>query len=315
MIQCISPLRISFMGGRTDFPSFYHEEEGFVVSTTIDKYIHLSIDDGKGILLSQQGESEIVTDVEALKNNLVKEILKEYGAKNLAITATSDTPSGTGLGSSSSFTVALLRALHLKYKKQNLSAQQVAELASTIEIERLGSNTGKQDQYAAAFGGFNAFRFLPNGKVEVKKVKSDHLQKLESSICVFYTGISRDGSKILESERGSTSKQALQGMRDLAKVFYQEITTSADIQSLGEILHTGWLLKKGISNLISNDIIEDSYKKGLTAGAYGGKLLGAGGGGFLLFICPPEKQENLQKALQNLKPLAIKFSTEGAKIV
>ena len=241
MIKCISPLRISFMGGRTDFPAFYREEEGFTVSTTIDKYIHLTLSEAKGVLLEQES-AEHVDSVAQLKNRLVKHILSSYGIENnIGIHVKSDTPTGTGLGSSSSLTVALIKALQRKKYESALSPSALAEKACDIEINELGANTGKQDQYAAAFGGMNAFSFLSTGEVKVSPIRSNHTSSLEMATQIFYTGISRDGSKILEVERKSSdvSKNSLRKMRDLAKLFYQEINTGGDLKTMGQILDEG----------------------------------------------------------------------------
>ncbi len=317
MIHCKSPLRISFMGGRTDFPSFYQEEDGFVVSTTIDKHVSLTVEDSQGVQLEQEAteQVELVSD---LKNSLVRHVLRSYGIeKNIGIHIKSDTPTGTGLGSSSSLTVALIKALQVKTKGNVLSNTELAEKACHIEINELGCNTGKQDQYAAAFGGLNAFTFLATGEVKVDSLQSQHAQSLEMATQLYYTGISRDGTKILEAERKTTevAKDSLRRMADLAREFYKELKEGGDLLNLGRILDEGWKLKKGVNQLISNSMIEESYQIALSAGAYGGKLLGAGGGGYLLFICPPEKQQNLQTALAHLQPLGIKFSTDGAKVI
>lgn len=304
------------MGGRTDFPSFYEEEEGFTVSSTIDKYISLSLNEEDGVRLKQES-SEHVERTKDLKNDLVRHILTSYKIENnIGIYAKSDTPTGTGLGSSSSFTVALIKALQKKVNGAPLSASELAEKACDIEIRVLGSNTGKQDQYAAAFGGLNAFRFLSSGVVETEPIQSKHTNNLEAAVQLYYTGQSRDGAKILDHERRPTTdtKGRLRRMRDLAKHFYQELKEGGDISVMGKILDEGWKLKKGVNDLITNSSIEESYQKGLGAGAYGGKLLGAGGGGYLLFLCPPDKQQNLQTALAHLRPLNIKFSTEGARL-
>lgn len=309
------------MGGRSDLPSFYEEEEGFVVSATIDKYIYLNLyEKSAHHFWLQYKEEEVCQRVEEIQHPIIREAFLQfphiYQSKGVRLQVESDIPSGTGLGSSSSFTVGLLNALQAQ-NKESWSKERLAEEASDLEIKKLKSFIGKQDQYCAAYGGFLAMKFTQNGKVETQQIKLEKskIQNLEDHLCVFFSGIQRDGAKILESERKSLNRDLIRSMRDLAHDFHKELIGSADCKILGEILANGWEIKQRVNQKVSTSAIQEIYEQALKAGIYGGKLLGAGGGGYLMFLCPPERQEKLQNALPGLQRLPVHFSHNGSEII
>jgi D-glycero-alpha-D-manno-heptose-7-phosphate kinase len=237
------------------------------------------------------------------------------------ITSVADIPAkGTGLGSSSSFTVGLLNALHA-YSGHYASAAELAEQCCRIEIERCGEPIGKQDQYAAAFGGFNFIRFNPDDTVEVQKVlcKPEVVTELQSKLMFFYTGITRSASTLLreQSAQMSASKAKTDGMAEMVALAERAFADLCEgrIDALGPMLHDAWQIKRSMTNGISNPLIDDAYGAAIEAGAEGGKLLGAGGGGFLMFIVPEAKQPAVRAALSNLRETPFKFSPQGSNII
>jgi D-glycero-alpha-D-manno-heptose-7-phosphate kinase len=237
------------------------------------------------------------------------------------ITSIADIPSrGTGLGSSSSFTVGLLNALHA-YAERHAGAEQLANEASLIEIQRCGEPIGKQDQYAAAFGGLNFIQFNPDDSVRVEPIicKRETLQQIQAHLLVFYTGLTRSASSILKHQQGALaaekkSQAVTRRMAELARLLRVDIQQNR-LSSFGEYLHEGWRLKKSLAAGISNGAIDDWYQKGRKAGAAGGKLLGAGAGGFLMFYAPPERHEALTRALSGLRRMNLRFEPQGSRII
>jgi len=324
MIISRTPLRMSFVGGGTDLESYYRHEHGAIVSTTIDKYVYIMIDhyyDKDKIRLSYSRLEE-VTDPDNIKHDIIREAIKlTKTPKGIALIVHSEVPSkGSGLGSSSTFTVGLLNALY-SYQGKRKSAHDLAEEASRIEIDILKNPIGKQDQYAAAFGGFNYITFNDDGSVFVdpvvmsKKIKS----KLQKNLIVFNTGITKRSNHALSHQKKKMEKekdtiQTMNMMKNLT-INIQDSLSKGDIKDFGVLLHKNWLLKKQLSHKISNPDMDKIYEKGLKAGAVGGKLLGAGGRGYMVFYCEKKHQKELRDALKDLRELEYSFEPEGSKII
>ena len=308
MIITRTPFRISFCGGGSDLPSFYQKYGGCVLSTSINKYMYITVhpyfDPWKTVL--KYSQTEIVGALHEIKHTIMHQVLNELQLEGIEITCTADIPAGTGLGSSSTFTVGLLHTLYC-YKGKYISKPDLAIRACKVEIEKLGNPIGKQDQYAAALGGLNFIKFHANGSVthEPLLLKRDVQKRLENNLCAFYLGTTRSASEILQEQSKNMDNEAkaqnLVKMCDLA-VQMKATLIDSDLNAFGEILHESWQLKRGLASGITNPEIDELYEKAKKAGAVGGKLLGAGGGGFLLFYCPLEKQALLSSTL-GLRPL------------
>jgi D-glycero-alpha-D-manno-heptose-7-phosphate kinase len=314
---------MSFVGGGSDLPSFYMKDGGAVLSTTIDKYIYINVnkkfDNGIRIAYSKTEEVESIHNIEHKLVKATMELLEISGG--IEITSIADIPSkGTGLGSSSSFTIGLLNALNA-YKGNFSSSEFLGEQSCKIEIDICGEPIGKQDQYAAAFGGFNLIEFNKNGEVLVKPIitKKETLLEIEQNLIVFYTGLTRNASSILKEQNDRIQNDDkkvtnLLKMVDLTYVLYNEIQNN-NTKVFGEILHENWELKKELSNGISNTFIDDCYNAAINSGALGGKILGAGAGGFLLFYVEKNKQKSVINSLTNLKQINFSFENNGSQII
>lgn len=321
MIISRTPLRISFAGGGSDLPSFYQHDEGAVLSTTIDKYVYLAVHayfyPDKTLL--KYSKTELVEHTAEIKHPIFRECLSMLKVSGLDISSMADVPAGTGLGSSSSFTVSLLNVLHA-YKHEAVSAEYLASTACDIEINRLGDPIGKQDQYAAAYGGLNFIRFNYDGTVDVEKIVMEAAakQQLDRNLIMIYTGQTRSASALLQQQnRAMQDGIKRQAVREMVRKAYElkYVLQQNKIDDFGRILHEGWLLKQSISTGISNTEIADLYQAGLKAGALGGKLLGAGGAGFLLFYCPEERQPAFRRAMLGFRELPFTFENYGSKII
>ena len=323
MIISRTPLRISFFGGGSDLPAFYRQHGGAVLSTTIDKSVYVTVsrkfDDAVRVSYSRTEEVARAAQVE---HPLVREALGMLGIEGgIEITSVADIPArGTGLGSSSAFTVGLLNALHA-YRGRHAPAGQLAEEACLIELERCGEPIGKQDQYAAAFGGLNLIRFQSDERVEVTKVicPPDALAELKGRLLFFYTGTTRSASALLAEQtvRVATDRDVSRATRDLA-CFAEAAFKSlgaGDIGPLGRMLDQSWRLKRALSHGVSNSLVDAAYDAALGAGAEGGKLLGAGGGGFLMFLAPPARHDRIRAVLSQLRETPLAFSSAGSKII
>ncbi len=327
MIISRTPFRISFLGGGTDLPSFYEQEEGAVLSTTINKYMYITVNDrfDESYRLSYS-KTEIVNSVEEIDHKIFKVVLKKYaslareknGKRGLEILSMADIPGGTGLGSSSSFTVSLLHAMKAHCGVFQ-SASDLAKEASEIEIDILHEPIGKQDQYAAAFGGLQFIRFLPDGQVSCDPVICSKKEKadLQASMLLLYTGKTRSASKVLSEQKSNTSikREELRAMAQLAYKMKQKLEESAPISKVGELLHEGWQIKKTLASGIADPQIDQWYQAARDAGAWGGKILGAGGGGFLLVLCDPDKKARIASQLKDLRPIDVEFDSFGSKII
>lgn len=314
---------MSFTGGGSDMPAFYQKFGGAVISTAIDKYVFINVnkkfDDGIRIAYSKTEEVHCVSDI---KHRLVRASMEHLGLSGgIEITTIADIPStGTGLGSSSSFTVGLLHALNA-YMGRYVSSEQLGIDSCHIEIERCEEPIGKQDQYAAAFGGFNLIEFNRDGSVEVSPIicKRETMAEIEQNILIFYTGIVRSASTLLarQSEEVSRAEQkqlVLQRMVSLTYDLRRELQNN-HTHVFGEILHENWVLKKSLTDGISNPEIDEWYELGIKAGAIGGKILGAGAGGFLMFYAPHSVHAAITEALSMLRPIKIKFEPLGSRII
>jgi D-glycero-alpha-D-manno-heptose-7-phosphate kinase len=269
---------------------------------------------------AKYSKTETVRNVDELQHPILREVFKQFGiAGGLEVSSIADVPSGTGLGSSSSFTVGLLHNLSVNRNKP-VTKEFLAQEACRVEIDLLKEPIGKQDQYAAAFGGLNVFQFKANGDVGVEPVslKNEVVEQLESNLLMFYTGDQRSASHILVEQRRNISDEtkfeSLQQMVALVEEAKRAIHSNR-LDDFGKILHENWLLKKGLASGISNAGINQAYDAALKAGAIGGKLLGAGGGGFLLFYCPSHRQPGLIESLKSLRKFDFKFEQEGSKLI
>lgn len=320
MIITKTPLRISFVGGGSDLRDFYYISDGKVISSAIDKYIYVIVKerfDDKIYL--NYSRKEIVNSVDEVEHDLVREAMKIAGIdKGVEITTLADIPSeGSGLGSSSSVLVGLLHAFYA-YKGEAVTNERLAAESCKIEIDILKRPIGKQDQYAAAYGGINKITFRKNDTVEVQKIKMNDQQyrKFGSNLFLFYTDKTRDASEILSSQKANTKNnlEVLKKMVDLVDIFEEDLIEE-NYDQLGRLLHKNWQYKKELSIKISNGDIENMYRTALDAGAVGGKISGAGGGGFLLLYVPIESQNKVRQALSGYRELPFFLEKYGSQII
>jgi len=314
---------MSFVGGGSDLPVFYRKYGRAVVSTAINQCVYITVNkkfDEK--IRVSYSKTEEARSVEKIKHPLVREAMKLLKLEGgLEITSIADIPArGSGLGSSSTFTVGLLHALHA-YAERYASAEQLAREACQIEIERCGEPIGKQDQYAAAFGGFNFIEFNQDDSVSVEPIlcKRETLQRLQENLLVFYTGIVRGASAILKNQQAKVmeekSKQKmLCRMVELARELKAELQKN-NLDAFGEIIHANWELKRGITSEISTSQIDQWYDTARRCGAVGGKLLGAGSGGFMMFYAPRERHEEIALGLKELRHIPLEFEPQGSRII
>lgn len=321
MIITRTPFRISFAGGGSDLPSFYRREQGAVLSTTIDKYMYVVIHPffHSDKIQLKYSQTELVNEAREISHPILRETVSMYNLSGVDINSIADIPSGTGMGSSSSFTVGLLNAIRAYIGKYS-SAEKLASLACHVEIERVGSPIGKQDQYAAAYGGLNFITFNQDESVKVEKVIMDPQikKRLDENLLLIYVGGNHSANEILKSQSTCISNdEKFNQQRRMVRLAYNLRTALHDnnIEDFGHILHEGWLLKRSMVKGISNSIIDEIYDKGIHAGALGGKLLGAGGAGFILFYCPLEKQEQFRKEMAGLKETRFSFEHYGSQVI
>ncbi len=324
MIITRSPLRISLGGGGTDLPSYYRKHEGFVIAAAIDKYVYITLHKAfaQEIIL-KYSQMERVKAVKDIQHPIIREALQLVGLHNshLEMTSMSDIPAGTGLGSSGSFTCALLKALYA-YNKTLIHPKELAEQACRIEIDLLKEPVGKQDQYISAYGGINCFTFNKNGAVEIKplKISDETLYSLEDNLLLFFTGYSRSASSILK-EQDDKSRQDdpaiidnLHFVKDLGYKSQRALEAS-DLEKFAELMNVHWEHKKQRSKEMSNPQINQWYETALKNGALGGKLTGAGGGGFLMFYASDNVKLRHAMMREGLGEVRFKFDFEGTKLV
>lgn len=322
MIIARAPLRMSFVGGGSDLPSFYSKKNGAILSATINKFVYITINKkfDNDIRLSYS-ITENVKKVNQIKHPIVRNTLKFLDIKGgIEINSISDIPSlGSGLGSSSSFTVALLHAL-CTYVGQKTSKEQLAKWASHIEINLCGTPIGKQDQYAAAYGGLNLIEFKKDHSVKVNPIKINNfdINKLEKSVIAFYTGYTRKATKLLKVQsENMKQKKKFEMTARMASLAYEMRNSikNSDIIKAGNLVHENWELKRQLAKNVSNPLFDKWYQMGLNAGAIGGKILGAGNGGFMIFIANKNKLSKIEKSLSKLRRINFLFEKEGSKII
>lgn len=331
MLIARAPVRLSFAGGGTDLPAYYEKHGGAVVSTTLDKYFYvfLNVSGDETIQITSSdyrtfyrhdGDMPLMFDGDL---SLPRAILNHFGlARGISMFLASEVPPGTGLGSSSTVAVAIIKAVTTA-KRLHLSKQQIAELACQIEIEKLGAPIGKQDQYASAYGDLNLIQFAGDGvTVEPLRVSSETRRTLEQNILLFFMGGSRQAATILREQKQLSEEQNPQviGALDAVKAMAfeaKECLESGDLSGFGRLLDAGWQQKRKFASGISNSAIDEHYETALANGALGGKLAGAGGGGFLVIYCEPPRQDAVTQALEarGLKRMDFRFETEGARVL
>ncbi|HSC45746.1 MAG TPA: hypothetical protein VLC94_07930 [Candidatus Acidoferrum sp.] len=321
MILTRTPFRVSFAGGGSDLPEFYRRATGAVLSCTIDKAMYIAVHPYfHDKIRIKYSKTEDVASAAEVEHPLVRECLNLVGIeRGMEIASFADVPAGTGMGSSSAFTVGLLHALYTRAGKK-VAARELATAACEIELERVGAPIGKQDQYAAAFGGMNFIEFRGDGSVEVQRVNcSDGTRdELSARLMFFYIGQERPAASILSEQSrnmGDTAKfRNVEKMVELARALRKTLERN-NLDSFGDILNEGWKLKQGLASGITNATVERNYATALEAGASGGKLLGAGAGGFLLLYCREEKQKEVRDALNGLRELRVALSGSGSEVV
>jgi len=324
MIITRSPLRITLGGGGTDLPSYYREHEGFLVSAAIDKYVYVTVmrPFTEGIYL-KYSQLEHVKKISDVNHPIIREALDMLGFKTpqVEITTLADIPAGTGLGSSGSFTTALVKALYT-HRKRHLHQEELAELACQIEIDRLGEPIGKQDQYIAAVGGVTCFNFHKDDKVTAVPlhISIDTMFDMEDNLLLFFTGFSRSASGILKDQQVRSQENDAEMLNNLHYVkelgyLSKDALESGNSILFGELMHKHWAHKKRRSGGMSNAKIDEWYEMAMKNGAIGGKLVGAGGGGFLMFMAHDRNKLRLTMAAAGLEEVRFRFDFEGTKVV
>lgn len=321
MIISQTPLRIGLLGGGTDLPGYYREHGGRVLNCALDKYVYVIVKQRfDNAIYVNYSKKEIVSRVDDLEHELVREAMHMAGVANgVEITTLADIPSGggSGLGSSSAVTVGLLQAL-FAYQGRQVSAEELAERACTIEIERCRKPIGKQDQYIAALGGIRDIRFGPGDGVRAQELDLSAADRraLQQQIMLFYTGVTRSADAILIEQRANieSTRPQLDLLRDLAG-FAADRLRNGDVDAIGPAMRESWEAKRKLADGVTNDEIDAAVTRALDAGASGAKLTGAGGGGFLLVICAPEHQRAVRESLKGLRELPVKLDRLGSRIV
>ncbi len=324
MIITRSPLRVSLGGGGTDLPSYYREFGGFLVAAAIDKYVYITKHRTfQPEIIVKYSKLERVTSVDQIEHPIIREALKLVGITDphIELTSMADIPGGTGLGSSGSFTTALLKALHA-HKKNIISPAQLAEQACDIELNKLGEPIGKQDQYIAAIGGITAFTFHPDGRVEYRPclISEETLFNLEDNLLLFFTGYSRSASAILKDQNEKSKRNdaaMLDNLHFTKELGYQSLTAleTGNLDEFARLMDVHWQRKKARSVGMSNQHINDWYDYAMAHGAVGGKLIGAGGGGFLMFYADDKKRLRHAMREKGLQEVRFRFDFEGSKVV
>lgn len=322
MIITRTPFRVSFAGGGSDLPSFYKKHEGCVLSTSINKYMYVIIHPtfNRDDTIIKYNRTEVVSNIRKIQHPIARQLLLDHKISGVEIVSTADIPSGTGLSTSSAYTVGLIHALYA-FKGKYCSQERIAREACQLEIDKLGEPIGKQDQYGTAIGGLKFIRFLPDDTVEVEPMIIDKsvLERLNNNLLLFYTGLTHSASHILKEQNKNLLNETekfnqLIRMTELAKEMKYTLA-NGNLDEFGRILNENWVLKRKLASEISNDLIETYYNRAMENGALGGKLLGAGGGGFLLFYCPEEKQLRLRSALSDLTELPFDLESSGTKVI
>ncbi len=319
-----APVRFSLGGGGTDLPSYCNEHGGFLVAASIDKYIYVAVNRRfYASILLKYSKTEQVDRIDQIQHPLFREAMRLTGVTDgIELASIADLPANSGLGSSSAFTVALLNALHA-YRREFVATEQLAREACQIEIDILKEPIGKQDQYISAYGGITAFTFEPGGGVTVERVpmKTEVIEDLEMNLLVFYSGIERKASDVLSEQKKtitSNKDDAVQRMHRIKALGHdtKRILMSGSIDQYGDLLHEHWMNKRKLASNMTDGTIDEHYEAARKAGAIGGKLMGAGGGGFFMFYVRPESRRKLYETLvaRGLQPLRFRFDFDGARI-
>lgn len=324
MIITRSPLRISLGGGGTDLPSYYRQYDGFLISAAIDKYVYINLHDTfVDYLIIKYSKMEEVRSVEDIKHPIIREAFKllKFEAKNLEIASLADIPAGTGLGSSGSFICSLLKALHT-HKNNIITPADLAEEACHIELEILGEPIGKQDQYISAYGGINCFTFYKNDTVKAEKlnITQETLYDLEDHLLLFFTGYSRSASNVLKEQDDKSKSNdflMIENLHFVKELGYKSKAAfeQGDLEEFAHLMNVHWEHKKQRSKVMSNDRINIWYDIAMNNGALGGKLIGAGGGGFLMFYAADTKKLRHAMAREGLQEVRFRFDFAGSKVV
>ena len=322
MIITRTPFRVSLCGGGSDIDSFYKKNGGCVISTSINKYMyitsHPSFDKKTTVL--RYSKTETVDDINNIEHNIFRECLKQENLEGLEISSIADVPSGTGLGSSSSFTVGLIENLKC-HKREYISKGDLASLACNMENNIVHTTNGKQDQYAAAYGGLNFYKFNKDGTVDVEPILMDYeaFKQLEKNLIMLYVGGKHNASDILieQSKNIVSASDKEAGQKRIMEMTYDlkyELEHN-NIDAVGKILDENWKIKRTLASGITNPQFDEWYERGIKAGAIGGKLLGAGGSGFFLFYVPEEKQKEFRKQMSDLPEMEFKFDHLGTTVI
>jgi D-glycero-alpha-D-manno-heptose-7-phosphate kinase len=323
MIITRTPFRISFAGGGSDLPKFYLREPGAVVSVTIDKYMYIMLRENfaRDQILLKYARTELVNSAAALAHPIFRQLLSEYDLNGLEIALSADVPAGTGLASSSALTVGLHQNIGI-FLGRFATKEVLARLACDTEINKLNRPIGKQDQYAAAYGGLNFIEFHSDERVTVENLYINRFKRarLEESLVLIYTGLCSHSSADLlrKVSAGIDEEKSFRQIADLvvlARRLRDELVAACDPTVIGEIMHEGWMKKRELAVGVTNDTIDEVYRLGLKHGAVGGKLLGAGGAGFILFACAPGQRDNLLDALGQFQNLPFRFEMQGSSVV
>ncbi len=323
LVMTRTPLRISFAGGGSDLPGFFKKEPGAVVSSTIDKYLYVTVKQHANLFSEQYrlnySESEQAQNIDDIQNTIARECLKLIPvAPPLYINTIADIPSSSGLGSSSAFAVGLLHALHA-FRGEQVSPRQLAEEAAYIEIDILKHPIGKQDQYATAFGGLNFIRFKPKGAISLEPLNLNEIiqEELFDHVMMFWTGLTRNASDVLaeQNDRIPQTIGQIRNMKLLADNMRSIAQNNFDAKKFGSILNDCWEVKRTLASGITSAQIDQWHQSGINAGAYGGKLCGAGGGGFLMFVAAPGRHDDIRKALKELIELTVNYEGQGSRLI
>jgi D-glycero-alpha-D-manno-heptose-7-phosphate kinase len=324
MIITRSPLRLSLGGGGTDLPSYYREHGGFLIAGALDKYVYITLHETfVPEIIVRYSKMETVSSADQIQHPIVREALRLIPIEDphLEIASMSDIPAGTGLGSSGSFTTALLCALHA-YAKNHVSRRELAEQACHIEIDLLGEPIGKQDQYIAAYGGITAFTFQPDGQVDIQplRIAPSTLYRLEDGLALFFTGYTRNASAILidqDVRSKQKDQEMIENLHFVKRLGYEskEALESGDLRAFAELMHVHWLRKRARTTGMSNRQIDDYYELARANGAIGGKLIGAGGGGFLLFYTEEKARLSAAMAAAGLREVRFRFDFTGNRVM
>lgn len=320
MIIVQTPLRVSFLGGGTDFPSYFMEEGGTsILTSAIDKYIFVTIKKRFDPMIRVgYTRTEIVESVDEVRHELIREAMRITGIqKGVEITTMGDIPAGAGLASSSAVTVGALHAMYT-YLGESVTAEHLAREACEIEIDRLQKPIGLQDQYICALGGLRFLEFRPDGGVVAERIELEPRlrYRLNESLLLFYTGVTRKADSILDEQKANinNSRELLHQIKHMACLAKEELL-AGNLDIIGVLLHESWKLKKQLASRVSNSTIDAIYDAALKAGAIGGKITGAGGGGFLLLYCPYEKREAVRDALSTLQEVPFSLEPDGSKVI